>query len=57
MQATTSSKTQLDEFELNIEKDFSQVSCLSTGIAMRSAWYLNNVASCHMTEAQEIFKI
>ena len=55
MQATTSSKTQLDEFELNIEKDFSQVSCLSTGIATRSVWFLDNGASRHMTEARELF--
>jgi hypothetical protein len=51
MQTTTSTETQLDEFATKFEKDFSLVSCLSTSTNTRSAWYLDNGASHHMTEA------
>jgi hypothetical protein len=50
-QTTTSTETQLDEFATKFEKDFSLVSCLSTNTNTRSAWYLDNGASHHMTEA------
>jgi hypothetical protein len=54
-QTTTSTETQLDEFATKFEKDFSLVSCLSTNTNTRSAWYLDNGASHHMTEARELF--
>jgi hypothetical protein len=54
-QKTTSTKMQLDEFAVNFEKDFSLVSCLSTSTTTRSVWFLDNVASLHMTEARELF--
>jgi hypothetical protein len=50
-QTTTSTKTWLDEFAMNFEKDFSLVSYLSTSTATRSVWCLDNGASHHMTEA------
>jgi hypothetical protein len=55
MQTTTSTETQLDEFATKFEKDFSLVSFLSTSTTMRSAWFLDNGASHHMTEARELF--
>jgi hypothetical protein len=45
----------LDEFATKFEKEFPLVSYLSTRIVIRSAWYLDNGASCHMTKAQELF--
>jgi hypothetical protein len=48
---TTSTKTQIDEFVVKFEKDYTMVSCLSTSIIMRSAWFLDNGASCHLIEA------
>jgi hypothetical protein len=44
----------MDEFDAKFE-DFSLVSCLSTNTIARSAWYLENDASHHMTKAQELF--
>jgi hypothetical protein len=41
--------------QVKFEKDFSLVSFLSTSTTTRSAWYLDNGASHHMTEAQELF--
>jgi len=55
MQTTTSTKTQIKEFSTKFERDFSLVSCLSTSVVTRSAWYLENGASHHMTGAWEIF--
>jgi hypothetical protein len=48
-QTTTSTETQLDEFVENFEKGYSLVSFLSTITTMRSCWFLDSVASCHMT--------
>jgi hypothetical protein len=48
---------QLDEFETKFEKDFSLVSYRSTNTVMRSAWFLDNGESHHMTKAREIFSI
>jgi hypothetical protein len=45
----------LDEFAAKFEKDLSLVFYLSTSIVTRSAWYLDNGALCHMTEARELF--
>ena len=42
------------EFIAEFESEFSRV-CLSIRIVFRSAWYLDNGASCHMMEAQELF--
>jgi hypothetical protein len=54
-QVATSTETQLDEFAAKFEKEFTLVSCLSTNTVTRSAWYLDNGASRHMTEARELF--
>jgi hypothetical protein len=54
-QTTTSTETQLDEFATKFEKDYSLVSFLSTNTTMRSAWFLDNGASRHMTESTELF--
>jgi hypothetical protein len=51
----TSAKTQLDEFAVKFEKDFSLVYCLSTSTSTRSVWYLDSGASRYMTEAWELF--
>ena len=45
----------MNEFSAKFESDFSLVSCLSTSIVARSAWYLDSGASPHMTEAWELF--
>jgi len=55
MQTTTSIETQLDEFAVKFEKDFSLVSCLSTNTNTRIAWYLDSGAFHHMTKAHELF--
>jgi hypothetical protein len=54
-QVATSTETQLDEFVVKFEKEFTLVSCLSTNTVTRSVWYLDNGASRHMTEAWELF--
>jgi hypothetical protein len=54
-QTKTSEKTQLDEFVAKFQKYLSLVSCISTSIATRSAWYLDSGASHQMTKAREIF--
>jgi hypothetical protein len=54
-QVATSAETQLDEFVVKFERDFSLVSFLSTNTVTRSVWYLDNGASRHMTEAWELF--
>jgi hypothetical protein len=51
----TSTKMQLDEFASKFEKDYSMVSFLYTRTTPRSAWFLDNGAYRHMTEAREIF--
>jgi hypothetical protein len=55
-QAATTTKTQLSELATKFERDFSLVSCISTSIIARSAWYLDSGASRHMTKVQELFK-
>ena len=40
---------------MKFERDFSLVSCLSTNTTMRSVWFLDSGASCHMTKAWELF--
>jgi hypothetical protein len=48
-------ETQLNEFAAKFKEDFSLVSYLSTSTVTRSAWYLDNGASCHIREAHELF--
>jgi hypothetical protein len=55
MHKTTLIDTRLDEFATKFEKDYSLVSCLSTNTTTRSAWFLDNSASRHMTKAWELF--
>ena len=50
-QVVTSAETQLSEFAVKFESDFSLVSCLSINIVSRSAWYLYSGASHHMTKS------
>jgi hypothetical protein len=50
-----STKTQLDEFVVMHDKEFSLVSYLSTSTIRGSAWYLENGASHHMTKSWELF--
>jgi hypothetical protein len=54
-QTATSAEMQLDEFAVKFEKYCSLVSCLYTTTATKSAWFLDSVASLHMTEARELF--
>jgi hypothetical protein len=54
-QTTTSMEIQIDDFATKFEKELSLVSCLSTSTNSKSAWYLDNGASNHMIEAQELF--
>lgn len=53
-QTTTSTKVHLDEFATKFE-GFSLVSCLSMNTITKSAWYVDNGASHHITEAWEWF--
>jgi hypothetical protein len=50
-----STKMQLYEFAKRIEKEFSMFTCLSTNTYSRSAWYLENGASCHMIRTYDLF--
>ena len=50
-QQVATAETQLSEFATKFENDFSLVACLSTSTIVRSAWYLDSGASCHMAEA------
>jgi hypothetical protein len=54
---TTSTNMQLDDFAMNLEKDYSLVYFLSTSKNMRSMWLFDIGASRHMTKAHEIFSI
>jgi hypothetical protein len=54
-QVAASAKTQMDEFAAKFEKDFSLVSCFSTSIVSKSAWYVGSGASSHMTPTRELF--
>ena len=45
----------MTELASKFESDFSFVSCLSTNTTPNNAWYLDSVASRHMTEARELF--
>jgi hypothetical protein len=44
--------TQLDEFAVKFEKEFSLVSYLSTRMIKGSVWYLDSGGYHHMTEAK-----
>lgn len=55
MQVAASIETQLSELTTKSKDDFSLVYCLSTSTIARIAWYLDNGASHHMTEARELF--
>jgi hypothetical protein len=46
----------LDDFAMKFENDLSLVSFLSTNKATRSAWFLDNGAYLHMTEARYFFR-
>jgi hypothetical protein len=52
---TATAKAPLSELASKFETDFSFMSCLSTSTTLSNAWYLGSGASCHMTEARELF--
>jgi hypothetical protein len=54
-QVEITTKPQIDEFVVKFEKEFLLVSCLSNNTITRSAWYLDNGASHHMTKGEELF--
>jgi hypothetical protein len=49
-----STSTKVDEFVARFENDFSLIACLSSS-ASTGVWYIDSVASSHMTGVRDFF--